>query len=258
MSRLGNETSALPAAVRRRMWWRLLGLQATWNQQRMQNVGLLVALGPWVDWRAVPAEERRRIARRYLGYFNTNPYLAPYVVGGLVRLEDERQRGGAVPDRLVIGFRDSLSRACGAIGDQLFWLGMRPAVLALAALAGWALAWWLAPLVIGVVAAGQLVMRWRGLDLGYRRGPDVVAVLERRAWHRAVAWTGRAALVLTGLLGGLFFAAVFAAGNEVDPLRVASSVAVGLGIAVLLRPQRAGEVHFLAGVALIAVLGLVI
>ena len=175
------------------MWWRLLGLQATWNQQRMQNVGLLVALAPWVDWRAVPAEDRRRIARRYLGYFNTNPYLAPYVVGGLVRLEDERQRGGAVPDRLVVGFRDSLSRACGAIGDQLFWLGLRPAVLVLAALAAWTLAWWLAPLVIGVVACGQLLLRWRGLDVGYRRGPDVVAVLERRAWHRAMAWSGRGA-----------------------------------------------------------------
>ncbi|MEZ4387703.1 MAG: PTS system mannose/fructose/sorbose family transporter subunit IID [Candidatus Krumholzibacteriia bacterium] len=252
------DSPRLPGDVGRRLWWRSLALQAAWNHQRMQNLGLLHLLTPWCHWRELDADARRRLARRHLGYFNTNPYLAPYILGGLLRLEDEHRLGRAVPERLIAGFRDSLSRACGALGDELMWLGVRPATLLVAALAGWWGGWPWALAAVAGVAALQLGLRWRALGVGYRRGLDVIQEFEGRRWHRGVAWAQRVALILTGLLAGLFFAGGRAAATQLGFAQLAAVGVVGLGVAVLVAQRRSGEVQFLLGLALLAGVSLLI
>lgn len=253
-----HDRAALPRDLEQRLWWRSLALQAAWNHQRMQNLGLLHVLAPWGHWRQLDADQRRLLARRHLGYFNTNPYLAPYILGGLVRLEDERLAGQPVPDRLIGSFRDSLSRACGAMGDELIWLGARPATLLLAALAGWLLAWPWALGVLLVAAVTQLVLRRRALRVGFARGLDVLQVLERPIWHRGAAWAARATLALTGLLAGLFFAGGRSAGALPTEWMLVVVVVVGLGVAAVTSQRRPGELQFLLGVALLAAASLVI
>lgn len=253
-----QRSSGLPREVEHRLWWRSLALQAAWNHQRMQNLGLLHVLAPWSHWRQLDADQRRLLARRHLGYFNTNPYLAPYILGGLVRLEDELLDGRPVPERLIAGFRDSLSRACGAMGDELMWLGARPATLLLAALVGWLVAWPWALAVLLLAAAVQLGLRRWALRVGYARGLDVVQVLERPVWHRAAGWAGRAALGLTGLLVGVFFAGGVSAGARPSPWLLAAVIVIGLTVAIVASQRRSAELQFLLGLALLAGLSLVI
>ncbi len=248
----GDRVDTLPRSTRRRIWWRCLGLQATWNNQRMQNLGLLAVLSPWARGRGLDADRRRRLARRHVVYFNTNPYLAGYVVGGLLRLEDDRREGVEVPETLVTNFRDSLSRACGAIGDELFWLALRPMVLMLALLAGWLVAWPLALAVVGLFAGAELWLRWRGLWLAYRLGPDVVDVLSRPGWYRAVAWSRRLALGLTGFLAGYYFAGGLGGAGAPPVGHLLALVVIGLGIPIITRQRRAGETQFLVGVLIVA------
>jgi mannose/fructose/N-acetylgalactosamine-specific phosphotransferase system component IID len=243
----GEQRPTMPAGVRYRLWWRCLGLQAAWNSQRMQNLGLLAALAPWARWRRIDRDECRQLARRYLGFFNTNPYLAPYVVGGLVRLEDERQQGRDVPDSVVTGFRDSLSRACGAIGDELFWLGLRPAFLLLALVLGWIGSWPLALAAVALFALAQLHLRWRGLELGYRLGPSVISVLARPGWHRAVAWSRRLALGLTGFLAGCYFAGGLARDVTPGTGQLVGLVLFGLLIPVIPLRRQTGEIQLWLG-----------
>lgn len=252
MSAPSDGRRAMDPGLRRRIWWRCLGLQATWNNQRMQNLGLLAAFSPWTRWRGLDADARRALARRYLGFFNTNPYLASFVVGGLLRLENDRQDGHAPADAMVAGFRDSLSRACGAIGDELFWLGLRPAYLVLALVLAWLVAWPLALATVAIFALGQLYLRWRGLAAAFRLGPGVVGVLSRPVWHRAVAWSRRLALGLTGFLVGCFFARGSADGLPAASGPLVVLVAVGLGIPCLLRQRHAGETLFLLAAVAVA------
>lgn len=253
-----HDRAALPRDLEQRLWWRSLALQAAWNHQRMQNLGLLHVLTPWSHWRQLDAGQRRLLARRHLGYFNTNPYLAPYILGGLVRLEDERLHGQPVPDRLIGSFRDSLSRACGALGDELVWLGARPATMLLAVLVGWQLAWPWALGVLALAALAQLSLRRRALRVGFARGLDVLQVFERPIWHRAAAWAARASLALTGLLAGLFFAGGRSVGALPTAWMLAVVIVVGLTVAVVTSQRRSSELQFLLAVALVAAASLVI
>jgi mannose/fructose/N-acetylgalactosamine-specific phosphotransferase system component IID len=89
---------------------------------------LLVALAPWLRRQDLDLTRRRRFCQRHIGLFNTNPYLANLVIGGLLRLESEDSREASTPAATsVLAYRDTLARVCGSIGDQLFWLGLRPA-----------------------------------------------------------------------------------------------------------------------------------
>jgi len=223
----------------------------------MQNLGLLAALAPWARWRGIEPDQRRRLARRYLGYFNTNPYLAPYIVGGLLRLEDDRAGGQEVSERLVTGFHGTLSRVCGAIGDKLFWLGLRPAFMLLALLLGWLVAWPLALIVVAVFAAAQLVLRCQGLRSGFELGPEVVDVLDRPVWHRAASWARRVALALTGVLLGVFFAGT--AGDVVTTHgpEMVGCVVLGFVLPLVIQQRRSGEVQLLLGLVGLAGLALI-
>jgi mannose/fructose/N-acetylgalactosamine-specific phosphotransferase system component IID len=153
------------------------------------------------------AERDRLFCRRYYEFFNTNPYLAGYVIGGLLRLEQERDGAGGLPRGQAQTFRDSLARALASLGDQLFWLGVRPAVAllgcVLAAAAGAAGLVALAALAL-LVVAGQLVWRWQALGRGYAAGYDIVVLLGDARWHRAIAGAKRATMVLAGVLTGWF------------------------------------------------------
>ncbi len=239
----------LTAPIARRVLGRSLTLQASWNDQRMQNLGLLATLAPWLRGQGLDREQLRRVCRRYYGYFNTNPYLANFVVGGLLRLEHDRLEGGEVPERLVVGFRDTLARACGSLGDQLFWLGMRPALLMLACLLALVGRWETVLVVLLAFTAAQFALRRRALVLGFGLGPDVVDILSRPAWHRAIAWASRAALFLTGLAAGFFFAGV----RVLEPALGAGSIIgvamVGLGLPDVVRTKVSGEVQLLLALA---------
>jgi len=246
----------LRAPVAREVFWRCLALQASWNAQRMQNLGLVNALVPWLRRQQLDREQLRRVCRRYYGVFNTNPYLAPYVVGGLLRLEHDRAAGAPVPERLVIGFRDTLARACGALGDQLFWLGLRPAVMLAGCLLALLGAWPAVFAVVGLVAAAQLWLRHRALSLGFGLGPDVVDVLGRPGWHRAIAWARRGALGLTGLATGLYFAGGLALGDSAGEARLLGCVLVGLSLPALVRQRASGEAQLLLALPLLVAVAL--
>jgi len=248
----------LAAPVARRVRWRSLTRQASWNDQRMQNLGLLVCLAPWLRRQALDRDERRRICRRYYGFFNTNPYLASFVIGGLLRLERDRAAGAIVPDRQVAAIRDTLARACGSLGDQVFWLGLRPTLMLVSC--GLALVgrWELVLALLGVFTAAQLWLRGRGLALGFGGGPDVVDVLVRPVWHRTIGASRRAALVLTGLLVGVYFAGACAVWPALGAGRTFGVVVAGLGLPLLVRQKAPGEAQVLLGLAAAAGLVLVI
>ncbi|HPF71090.1 MAG TPA: PTS system mannose/fructose/sorbose family transporter subunit IID [Candidatus Krumholzibacteria bacterium] len=234
-------TPRLDTRDRLRVWLWSLGLQGSWNPQRMQNLGLLATLVAWRSRRPHDLEDDRHFCRRYYEFFNTNPYLANFLVGGLIHLEQQAAAGQTPPPGLIRMFRDSLGRALASLGDQLFWMGLRPAftlALCLLGLIGW---WWAALGLVVCFAAGQLVLRWISLEQGLRLGMDLVDVVSARGWHRAVALVRRSGMILAGALGGLYVLRLQDVAASVDASLLIMGAAFGMVVPLVLRRRLPGE-----------------
>lgn len=148
-----------------RMYLRSFLLQASWNFEKLQNMGFFYLILPGlrsIYGDEIPADVRQRHA----AYFNTHPYFAPLVAGTTLRLE-ARSFAGEDLAVDVETYKNTVMAPFAAMGDALFWGGLRP----LAALVGLLIAsqgslW--APMVFLVLFnLPHLLLRGGGLLLGY-------------------------------------------------------------------------------------------
>lgn len=242
MSRPGTgENRTLGLRLRWKVYLRSLALQASWNGQRMQNLGLLATMLPWLRTHRGDLNGDRIFCRRYYEFFNTNPYLANFLIGGLIRLEEERLAGDPRDTTLARTFRDSLARAFASLGDQLFWLGIRPALAmgaCLLALTGRVPA---VVALVGLFAAAQLALRWISLGNGYTAGTDIVELMGHAGWHRAIKWSRRLGALLTGLVAGAILASLSPLGLTGERALPWIGLALGWALPGLLRKRLPGE-----------------
>ncbi|HEX5387556.1 MAG TPA: PTS system mannose/fructose/sorbose family transporter subunit IID [Gemmatimonadales bacterium] len=175
---------------------RLFAVQGSWNYERMLGVGLGYAAEPLLeDLKATDPARYPGAVSRSAEFFNCNPNLAGLALGALVRAEYD-----AAPPAQISRLRTALCGPLGALGDQLFWAGLLPALIA-AALGALALGagWW-------AVVAFFLVynaVRWRtavwALQTGLSAGMNVGAAIGRSWIPRVVARVGPAAGFAVGL-----------------------------------------------------------
>jgi mannose PTS system EIID component len=118
---------------------RLFAVQGTWNYERMLGVGMGYAAEPLLeDLKAVDPVRHGEAVVRSAEFFNCNPNLAGLALGATARAEYE-----AVPGSQIVRLRTALCSPLGAMGDELFWAGLVPALVG-AALVGVVLGagWW--------------------------------------------------------------------------------------------------------------------
>ncbi len=162
---------SLTTGVLLRVFLRSLFLQASWNPAGMQNLGLAYAVFPALQ-RLYPEQAAREAAvRRHLVFFNTHPYVAAAIVGGVLFHEQRIARGEEAPDK-VVAFKAALMGPLAALGDGFFWLSLRPAVGAVCAALVPVLNAWAAVLFLVLYNTVHLFLRarlyWLGLSLGDR------------------------------------------------------------------------------------------
>ncbi len=224
-----------------RIYLRTLSLQGSWNTQRMQNLGLVCALLPWLRRSGLPAREARRFARRHYEYFNTNPYYANLLIGGLLRLEEDNRRTEGALLGTVRTFKDSLGRALASLGDQFYWLGLQPALLVVAALAASAGSLWAPLALVGVFALLQLAGRYRLLVWGYDLGLEIADRLASPNWHRVIWIAKRAGALSTGVLAGLYAARLEHVLRVEEERSLLLGTALALGLSLAARRRWPGE-----------------
>jgi len=182
--------------ARLRSLWRLLAIQASWNYERMQGIGMAWASLPLLEpLRGSDPERYRAAVARASEFFNANPFLAGAAVGAAAREELD-----GAPGPQVARLRTALCGPLGALGDQLFWLGTVPGLAAAGLVAVAMGAGWWAP--VGVVGAHLAIRTGVGLwalDQGIRHGRAVGPAIQRSALPRAIEWAGRFAAVAMGL-----------------------------------------------------------
>ncbi|RMF44674.1 MAG: PTS mannose/fructose/sorbose transporter family subunit IID [Deltaproteobacteria bacterium] len=149
-------------------------LQASWGFEKMQGIGAMFVIAPALR-RLVPQENRSEHLRRYLDYFNTHPFLALPVLGGMLHQEAEG------PGTVAAGeeFGRMLMAPYAAMGDALFWGGLRPlaAVIALfLAVAGQS---WAGVALLAVFNVPALYFRVAGFFRGWAEGGNLVETVQR-------------------------------------------------------------------------------
>lgn len=155
--------------------FRLLAVQAAWTYERMAGIGIGHAAAPLLEHHlaAQSGEARRAAVARSAEFFNSHPYLAGVAVGAVVRAERE-----GVPGPTILRLRTALSGPLGALGDQLVWAGMVPALIGLAlAATPWIGAWAVLAAVL-IHNALRLALTIWGLDLGLGAGLNVGSALQ--------------------------------------------------------------------------------
>ncbi|HEX2450914.1 MAG TPA: PTS system mannose/fructose/sorbose family transporter subunit IID [Gemmatimonadales bacterium] len=169
---------------------RLFAVQGAWNYERMLGVGMGYASEPLLEdlKRADPQRHSEAVVRS-AEFFNCNPNLAGLALGAEVRAEYD-----GAPGAQVARLRIALCSPLGALGDQLFWAGLVPALVGLA-LAGVALGaglWAILGFLLGYNAVRLYTAQW-ALRTGLAAGIEIGAAISRSWIPKAAAAIGPAA-----------------------------------------------------------------
>lgn len=247
-------TLPVPRGVALRVFWRSLFLQAGFSPEAMQTLGLLYALAPALKHLYPEEPAQSEATRRHLVPFNTHPYAAAAIVGGILFYEAKVAKGEAPPEA-VTRFKTTLMGPLAALGDGFFWLSLRPALGVLGCA--------LVP-VIGVLAPVVFLVLYNAVHLtarawlfreGLTKGEGVVVRLQTA---KVPLWSSRLRLVsalLAGALGAwlaLRFGAV--AEGALSPWLAGAALAVGVATVVAMK-RRWNPYWLLYGLAAAAVAG---
>lgn len=253
---MSESTAALPALPRSvlfRVFLRSLLLQASWNPQGMQNLGLAYALYPALKVLYPERAALQAAVQRHLTFFNTHPYSAAAILGGVL-FHERRIAAGEEPPSQAVAFKAALMGPLAALGDGFFWLSLKPAVGALsAALVPW-IGLWAVALFLVLYNAVHLSLRAWLFRLGLEQGDGLVASLSKvRLPQRGALLRNLAA----ACAGGLVVVAALRFG-QVTGHRGGGLLAVAcVGLAVLTysrmawRPARYVALYVAAGLAIL-------
>ena len=183
-----------------RVFWRSLFLQASWNMKGMQNLGLAYALFPALQKLYPNPLDLKNTLQRHLTFYNTHPYMAAAVVGGILHHEERIARGEWPPEKGE-AFKKALMGPLAAVGDGFFWLSLRPAMGALSAFLVPFVGLWAAVVFVVCYNAVHLFLRVRLFLWGYFLGERLVEPLSRANLPRKSAWVRKGAAVCVGSTG---------------------------------------------------------
>ncbi|NIQ94940.1 MAG: PTS system mannose/fructose/sorbose family transporter subunit IID [Desulfuromonadales bacterium] len=188
----------LPWHVLIRVLLRSFLMQASWNFERLQNVGFMYVVAPAL--KALYRDEELLAAYgRHMEYFNTHPYLASPVIGTVLNLETQLANGE--PEKVgVQDFKKMVMAPYAAMGDAFFWGGLRPLAACTALFFAAKGSLWAPVVFLLLFNIAHLSYRFFGIFHGYRLGIGIVQVIQR---HRLPDLALKAKETTVVMLGGL-------------------------------------------------------
>jgi mannose/fructose/N-acetylgalactosamine-specific phosphotransferase system component IID len=111
------------------MFIRAFFIQALWNYERMQNIGFLFVLKPFLYKIYLNKDKRKEAFLRHTGFFNTHPYMANVIIAIIANMEKKIAEGSSnekVSDMSAV--KSAMEGPLAAIGDSFFGGILRPLV----------------------------------------------------------------------------------------------------------------------------------
>jgi PTS system mannose-specific IID component len=182
---------------------RLLFAQALLNKRGMQNLALAGSLSA-VEGK-LGGNGDNSFLKRHLAFFNCNPNFVPLIVGGVLRLEEERLSGKPVGDNDIDYFKKALSSPLAAMGDMLFLANLKPLALTFACIFA------MFKLPIGLLAVFLLynltiiTCRIWGVFFGYAKGWELVDFFSGPEFQRVLGIVQGLGAAVGGALVGIIF-----------------------------------------------------
>src|SRR5512145_2536822 len=107
------------------VFFRSFLIQASWSFDRMQSLGFAFAMLPVLRRLYPDPEGFLDRLKLHMEYFNTQPYLASFILGAAIRTEEDRASGrNRTAD--VSAIKNRLMAPLGALGDSFFWGALKP------------------------------------------------------------------------------------------------------------------------------------
>ena len=161
-----------------RVFFRAYWIRTVNSPDRMQSLGLTVAITPILE-KYYTKEESSEIMNRYLNeYFLTSPMMANWIIGIVCSIEERIAASKDISRDVVASIKTALMGPLAAIGDGLYNGTLRPIVAGIActlALTGNAFA----PLLfLSIMIIANLALRISGIFVGYRQGASFFEKLQ--------------------------------------------------------------------------------
>ncbi len=215
-------------------YWRLFSVQGAWNYERMLGLGMGYSAEPLLaDLEREDPERYREAVARSAAFFNCHPYLAGLALGASVRAEYDH-----VPGTQIERLRTALCSPLGALGDQLFWAGVLPALSAamLVAVAFGAGIWAVAAFLV-VYNVTRIITAWWALRTGLATGTRVGAVITGSWLPIAARRAGRAAAFMVGVAIPVTIHWLLGAGRLQAPLILLALACIGVAVSFIPRSR---------------------
>jgi len=234
--------SAVNPALSRLTLWRVFArtffLQAGFSPEAMQTLGLLYSLEPALRELYSDETQRKEAVRRHLSTFNTHPYVAAGLVGGILFHEVRVSRGEEPPDT-VRRFKETLMGPLAALGDGFFWRSLRPATGALAAALVPLIHEWAVLVYVALYNLVHLWLRGQLFWMGWTLGDGIVGSVSA---VKLPSWGDRLRTVAAACAGalGAWLAMLFGLhvpGGWGTPLLSLGALVLGLGTLALVEHQ---------------------
>lgn len=118
-----DKTSAqsLDKKMLRKLGFRSLLLQASFNYERMQACGWLYSILPALRKIHKNDNDFKRSLKDHMTFFNTHPFLVTFIMGIILAMEEKKEDRDAIQ-----GIKVATMGPLGGIGDALFYLTLLP------------------------------------------------------------------------------------------------------------------------------------
>jgi PTS system mannose-specific IID component len=148
----------------------LLGGQLGWNYERMQGLPYCYSIIPVLKKLYKDPDDMKKALKLHLQFFNTNPYLAPLVLGVDAAIEEKE---GIKADDAIVGVKTGLMGPFAGVGDTIFGViagtvfGSIAAYMGQNGLATGVLIWFLYNIV-------RIFLTYWFIGIGYTQGTKLV------------------------------------------------------------------------------------
>jgi len=194
-----------------RTFLRSFYIQATFNHTGMLNFGLLFTMVPFYRSAFQKSFSSEFRWLYHSEFFNTHPIMASYIIGALIKIEEERLNYPALSEKEVSRMKTRWSHTLAAIGDRYFWKYLRPmaSLAGIAVLAG-TYPWNITDILIGMgfflvcYNIPHLFHRCYGIKTGYRYGKNLGSYLTKLTINRTIQCFTIIGLFILGALVGIF------------------------------------------------------
>lgn len=114
-------------------------LQTSWNFERLQNIGFLSSIIHILKRIYKKNKQDFLLAiKRHIGFFNTHIFFSTAVLGVIIKLEEEiNNENTELKEKEIENIKVGIMGPLAAIGDSLFWSGIKPMALLIGVGAIW-------------------------------------------------------------------------------------------------------------------------